>query len=103
MSSSMLKAAGIGCFVVCAILLFVAWERYQDNVNQVEAAKRLMGALPYAGIVNQARGEPKLEPAIPPVTKYAIFFAALAGVGGVACVVFAVKKSLVGSTQATPP
>jgi hypothetical protein len=39
MSAGALKGIGIGCFVVCAILLFVAWDRYHDNANKVEASR----------------------------------------------------------------
>ena len=45
MSPSVLKGVGIGCFVVCAILLFVAWERYQDNANKVEAMNNMVGGM----------------------------------------------------------
>ena len=47
MSPVAMKGIGIGCFVVCAILLFVAWDRYQDNANQVDAINKIAG--PWAG------------------------------------------------------
>jgi hypothetical protein len=88
MSARALKGIGIGCFVACAILLFVAWERYQHNVNQVEAAKTMMG--PLGGMMNQMTGG-QLEPGVPEETKYALFFAVLTGVGGVVCMVMSPK------------
>ena len=42
MSPEALKGVGVGCFVACAILLVVAWDRYQDNANQVEAANKML-------------------------------------------------------------
>ena len=43
MSPAALKGIGIGCFVLCVILLFVAWERYQDNACFVLATNKAPG------------------------------------------------------------
>jgi len=103
MSPVALKGIGIGCFVVCAILLFVAWERYNDNANRVAAANNMMG--PLGGMVNQMTGgNLQLEPGTPEATKYALFFAVLTGIGGVVCIVMSPKMGAAKSSQrATPP
>jgi hypothetical protein len=90
MSPGALKGVGIGCFVVCLILLFVAWERYQDNANKVEAMNKMAGGM--AGqMMGAFGGGAKLEPGVPDATKYALFFAVLTGIGGVVCMVMSAK------------
>ena len=37
MTANGLKVTGAVCFVVCAVLLFVAWERYEANARNVRA------------------------------------------------------------------
>ena len=103
MSPVAMKGIGIGCFVVSAILLFVAWDRYNDNANQVAAANKMMG--PLGGVVNQMTGgNLQLEPGIPEATKYSLFFAVLVGIGGVVCIVMSPKMGAAKSSQrATPP
>jgi hypothetical protein len=101
MSPAVLKGISIGCFVVCAILLFVAWERYQDNANKVEATNNLLGSSPLGGMMNQMTGGAKLEPGMPDATKYALFFAALAGIGGVVSMVMSTKTGAAKSSQRT--
>ncbi len=103
MSPGAWKGVGIGCFVVCAILLFVAWERYQDNANKVEAMNKMVGGM--AGqLMGQLAGGAKLEPGMPDATKYALFFAALTAVGGVVCMVMSTKTGATNSSQRnTPP
>ena len=102
MSPSALKGVGIGCFVVCAILLFVAWERYQDNAKKFEAMNNMVGGM--AGqMMGQLTGGAKLEPGMPDATKYALFFAALAGIGGVVCMVKSTKAGAASSSQRTAP
>ena len=98
MSSGALKGLGVGCFVLCAILLFVAWERYDSNAKAVEAANRMMQSSPFGvespfgGMMQQMTGRPKLEPSVPAATTYSLLFAALSAVGGVVCLVSAQKK-----------
>jgi hypothetical protein len=101
MSPGALKGIGIGCFVVCAILLFVAWERYQDNANKVEGMNKMMG--PLQGVMGQVTGGVKLEPGMPEATKYALFFAALTAVGGVVCFFVCPKMGTGNRSQGTPP
>lgn len=98
MSPGALKGIGIGCFVLCAILLFVAWERYDNNAKAVEAANRMMqsspfgGDSPFGGMMKQMTGSSKLEPGVPAATTYSLIFAALSAIGGVVCLVAAGKK-----------
>ena len=101
MSPGALKGIGIGCFVVCAILLFVAWERYQDNANKVEGMNKMMG--PLQGVMGQVTGGAQLEPGMPEATKYALFFAALTAVGGVVCFFVCPKVGSGNRSQGTPP
>ena len=99
MSPNMLKGIGIGCFVLCAILLFVAWERYNNNAKAVAAANQMMqvspfgGESPMGGMMKQMTGSSKLEPGIPAATTYSLVFAALSAIGGVACLVMAPKQT----------
>jgi hypothetical protein len=110
-----LKGVGIGCFVACAILLFVAWERYQDNANKVEAANKLLQSSPLGGMMDQMKSSPlggamgpvlggaKMEPGMPDSTKYALFIAALTAIGGVVCIVLSAKAGVGGASQQTKP
>jgi hypothetical protein len=98
MSRSVLKNLGVGCFVACAILLCVAFDRYRDNANQVEAANKMLQA-PLQGMMDQMKSSPiggamgqvfagaKLEPGMPESTKYALVLAVFAAAGGVVCMV----------------
>ena len=104
MSPAVLKGVGIGCFVACAILLFVAWDRYQDNANKVEAANRLIGSSPLGGMMGQLTGGgARLEPGMPGATKYALFFAALTGISGVVCIVTSTKTGAAKPPERTTP
>ena len=58
MSPAVLKGVGIGCFVACAILLFVAWDRYQDNANRGGSCKqtdRVVAARGHDGSIDGGR------------------------------------------------
>jgi hypothetical protein len=81
--------AGVVCFVVCAILLFVAWERYQANAANVRAVNQFQRSGPLGDMM----GGFEMKPATPPATKYALLFAFVAGGGGVACLVLAGKQA----------
>jgi hypothetical protein len=90
-----LKGIGIGCFVLCAILLVVAWERYQDYARKVEEANRALEL--FVGVLKQTTGsapvvEGESDPGVPPATIISLLFAALSAIGGVACFVVAAKK-----------
>jgi hypothetical protein len=92
MSPGMSKAIGIACFILSAILLFVAWERYQDNASKVEAANKMMQSSPLGGMMTQMTGGANMKPGMPTATKYALAFAVLSGIGGAACLVISMKK-----------
>ena len=83
MNAGALKIVGISCLVVCVICLFVAYERYQANASNVNAANQLFGSTPLGELAGN------LRPAMPAITKYALFFAALAGLGGAGCLIYA--------------
>jgi hypothetical protein len=72
------KLVGIGCFVVCAICLFVAVERYNANSNAVQAINSMSQSTPLGGLM----GGGELQAAMPAATKYSLFFGVIAGIGG---------------------
>jgi hypothetical protein len=97
LSPGALKGIGIGCFVLCAILLFVAWERYQDHARKVKEANRVLEF--FVGVLKQTTGsapvvEDKSEPGVPPATMLSLLFAALSAIGGAVCFVVAAKKGI---------
>lgn len=73
------RITALVCGLVCIICIFVAVERYQDNVAKVEAMNQFGG-----GIVRAFNGGARMRPTAPAATKYAVFFAVLAGVGALA-------------------
>jgi len=95
LSPGALKGIGIGCFVLCGILLFVAWERYQDYARKVEEANRFFESV--VGLLKQTTGsapvvEGESDHGVPPATIISLLFAAFSAIGGVACFVVAAKK-----------
>ena len=85
MSPSTLKVIALICFVICAVLLFVAWERYQANAGNVAAMNQMRQSSPLSGMM----GGVSMKPATPAATKYALVFAVLAVAGGVVCLIAA--------------
>ena len=81
MSPQVLRGIAIGCCVITAICLFVAYERYQTNANNVEAMNQFTASSPLGKIA----GGGKLTATIPSATKYAAFLALLSGVGAGVC------------------
>ena len=72
---------GIAGIILCAVLIFVAVERYQNNVNALNTLQ---------GVIDGSNAAPpgtvslmEMEPKTPTITKYALFFAILAGAGGI--------------------
>jgi hypothetical protein len=96
MTPQQLKPIGIACFVICAICLFVAFERYQANAANVRA---FTGVMPRGGM--SPFGD--LRPAMPAATKYALFFALLSGVGGAYCVIKARQPNSSSDQPASQP
>ena len=89
MTPSTLKIIALICFVICAVLLFVAWERYEANAGNVRAMNQMSQSSPLGGMM----GRGQMTPATPAATKYALVFAALSAVGGVACLLGARAKA----------
>ena len=92
MSPSTLKVIALICFVICAILLFMGWERYEANAGKVAAMNQMQQSSPLSGMMGGVR----MKPATPAATKYALLFAILSGAGGIVCL-------LVARTQASTP
>jgi hypothetical protein len=92
-----LKGIGIGCFVLCTIFLFVAWERYQDYARKVQEANRVLEL--FVGVLKQTTGSAPLvegtsDAGVPPATIISLLFAALSAIGGAVCFVVAAKKGI---------
>lgn len=78
MENKNMKILGIVCLVICAVCIFIAGERYNTNANNVRAMNEFQQSSPLGGMMG---GSP-MKPATPAATKYALFFAALSGIGG---------------------
>jgi hypothetical protein len=65
---------GVVFLVVCVMCLFIAFERYNANAQNVRAVSGMIGT--FGG---------QVEPATPTATKYALLFAFLSGGGGLYC------------------
>lgn len=89
MPASTLKIISIACLVISGLLFFVAYERYQDNANKVQAINQMQQQGPFG----QVFGQEQLEPATPTSTKYALLFAILTGVAGTAGLIGVAKKN----------
>lgn len=82
MDKKQIKLSGIACLVICVICLFVAFERYQSNANNVKAMNQMQNASPLGGMMQSMTGQAQMKPATPAATKYAVLFALVTGVGG---------------------
>ena len=80
MQPNVLKGISIASFVICAICLFVAYERYETNASTVLAMNQFLGSAPAQMLL----GNSTMTPAVPTATKYALALAALSGAGGLA-------------------
>jgi predicted membrane protein len=83
MDKKQMKVFGIVCLVICAVCIFVAIERYSANANNVRAINAFQQFSPLGVMM----GGGNIKPATPAVTKYALLFAALSGIGGVVLLV----------------
>lgn len=90
MDSKTLKVIGIICLVICAISLFVAYERYQTNARKVRAMNR--GPIPLGGGGTLETNFEIFKPTMPAATKYGLFFGVLSAGGAVACFIGARPK-----------
>jgi len=82
MEKSKMKLIGVVCLVICAICVFIAFERYNTNANNVQAMNQFQNSSPLGGMMSEMTGQSQMKPATPAATKYAIVFALIAGVGG---------------------
>jgi len=85
MDKKQMKIVGIVCLVVCAVCIFIAIERYQTNADNVRAMNAMQQSSPLGGMM----GGGEMTPATPAATKYALLFAAISGIGGVALLIMA--------------
>ena len=81
-----MKALGIWLLAFCSVCIFVAFERYESRpaveTNLVNAFRRVFSGGKVNGTpVDDEDIEPPNRPT-PVIVKYALFFAALSGVGG---------------------
>ena len=88
MDKKTMKLVAIACFIICAVCIFVAVERYNANAKNVRAMNSLRQSSP----LGEMMGGPNMKPATPAATKYAILFAALSGAGGVVLLVMSAQK-----------
>jgi hypothetical protein len=82
MDNRQMKLLGIVCLVICAVCVFVAFERYQTNANNVQAMNQFQNSSPLGGMMSEMTGQTQMKPATPAATKYALVFALIAGAGG---------------------
>jgi len=87
------KTLGVICLFFCAFCIFVAVERYNANANSVEA----INAFRQNSLFADQTSVGELKPAMPAETKYAIFFAGVAGAVGIGLLV----KGIAGGNE--PP
>lgn len=84
---------GVVSLVICAICLFIAIERYNDNASNVAAINSLRNSSPFGQVLGGMTGESaQMKPATPAATKYALLFAVISGLGGVYLLVQSSKK-----------
>ncbi len=83
MNKYQLTLLGVICLVIFLLCAFIAVERYQANLANVQALKQMQQNSP----MGNQMGLQNIEPTMPAASQYAIFFAILSGVGGVACFV----------------
>ena len=83
MNKSQMRIAGIVALIICAVCIFVAVERYQNNANSVKAMNQITGSMPFSDMM----GQMQMKPATPVATKYALVFALITGAGGVVLLV----------------
>lgn len=77
-----MKLIGIVCLVLCAVCLYIAFERYQTNANNVRAMNQFQNSSPVGGMMRQMTGQVEMKPSTPAATKYALLFALISGIGG---------------------
>ena len=86
MSSTGLKAIGMVLLIVCAGLVYIAVDRYNENANKVKFMNQVTQGSPLGG------REGGFKPATPDATKYAGAGAAVAGLSGIVCLAMSVRR-----------
>jgi hypothetical protein len=97
MDKKQMKVFGIVCLAICAICIFVAIERYNTNAHNVRAMNQIQQSSPLKGMM----GVGDMKPATPTATKYALFFAALSGIGGAILLIQSAKPEIVEQVDAS--
>ena len=82
MDKKQMKLIGIVCLVICVVCLYIGFERYQTNANNVRAMNQLQSSSPAGGMMRQMTGMGEMKPTTPSATKYALLFAVISGIGG---------------------
>lgn len=98
MNKNHMKIAGIAALVICVICIFIAVERYQNNADSVRAMNQFTGSSPFSGMMPQM----EMKPATPAATKYALFFAAISGIGGIVLLVKSKNESPMQESNEQP-
>ncbi len=89
MNRNQMKISGIAALIICAICIFVAVERYQNNSNNVRAMNQFTGSSPFSDMM----GQMEMKPATPASTKYALVFALITGIGGIVLLIKSKNES----------
>ena len=58
MDKTTMKVVGIIALVICAVCIFVAIERYQNNANNVRAMNQFTSSSPLSGMMPQMQMKP---------------------------------------------
>ena len=95
MNKNTMKIVGIIALVICAVCIFVAIERYQNNANNVRAMNQLRDSSPLSSMMPQM----EIKPAIPAATKYAIVLAAISGIGGVVLLIYSMNANSIHQNE----
>lgn len=74
----LMKTTGLILIFASLFSLFLCVERCSSNASKVEAFSKQMNSFPFGSL-----GQQKIKPAMPAISKYALFFAVSFGVAGV--------------------
>ncbi len=103
MSKDHMRIAGFACLVLAVVFLFVAWERYSSHVNAVETANRMLNNSPMGPVMRVFRerltGQADIEPGVPVLTTYSVFFSVISGISGAVLLVASARNKQVKHRQ----
>lgn len=106
MDNSQKKVVAVLCLIACGVCLFVAFERYNSNSNNVAAMNNATRSMRMGQVIQQSVDMPingmqidsgtanssigraltsstDLRPGMPAATKYALLFAAITGIAAI--------------------